>query len=159
MDRISTLESVLSRQLAWISAADGRVNFIFPVATAMAGLLAAVLPKFSTLSGQAAWLSAAAAVLLGLSIAFAAFATFPRTTSKAGSIIFFGEIESETMDAYVTRAIDCTQESYERDIARQIYINAKIASAKFAWIKRSLACLFLSATPWACSVYLLYQAK
>ena len=93
LDQIEFLEVNLTRQLAWIAAADSKSTFIFAIDTAMLGVLAAVSPKSA--SGWAVAPSvfgAFAAVLVLASLLFLSFASFPRTKGPKSSLVFFGGI-------------------------------------------------------------------
>lgn len=156
MDRTSTLESILSRQLGWIAAADAKSSFIFPVAAAMLGLLAALAPDEKGWTIPAAIFSSVATLLLALSIIFCALAAFPRTKGPRGSNIYCDGIASKDVDQYIKDMKSLTEDSYNADLARQCHINAIIASAKFKWIKFALGAIFAAAAPWIISVYLMY---
>lgn len=156
MDRTSTLNSILSRQLGWIAAADAKSSFIFPVAAAMLGLLAALAPDKDSWTISAAIFSSLATLLLALSIIFCALAAFPRTKGPRGSNIYCDGIASKDVDQYLKEIKSLTDDSYNADLTRQCHVNATIASAKFKWIKFALGAIFAAAAPWVMSVYLLY---
>lgn len=67
--RILILETTLSRQLGWIAAADAKTGFIFAVATAMLGLLAAASPPYGKWTASGVTLTVMASALLLLCIA------------------------------------------------------------------------------------------
>lgn len=159
MDRISILDSILSRQHGWIAAADTKGSFIFPVAAAMLGFLAALSPDKNSWTISAAIFAAIAALLLALSILFCALAAFPRTEGPRGSNIYCDGILSREPDQYVADMNALTDEDHASDLARQCHINATIASTKFKWIKCSLGAIFAAVAPWVLSVYLLYGLK
>ena len=159
MDLLSVLESILSRQLAWIAAADAKTSFIFPVASAMCGLLAALAPEPGCWSIAAAVCTAIATLFLVLSILFCAFATFPRTDGPPGSNIYFDGISNRNSDQFISDMQQLDESSHLADLARQCHINAQIASVKFKWVKFALASLFVAALPWVLSLYFLYSAR
>lgn len=156
MRRIDIAESILSRQLTWIASSDSKASFIFPVAAAMLGVLAAVAPSPTAWSVSSGIFASIATILLLLCIGFCALSAFPRTHGPKGSVVFCEGICSKELAQYESELLGISEENYLSDLARQIHINASIAASKFGWIKRSLLCLFVSALPWALSIYLLY---
>lgn len=159
MDRISILDSILSRQLGWIAAADQKNSFIFPVAAAMLGLLAALSPDKNGWTVPSAIFGTVAAVLLTLSVIFCALAAFPRTEGPRGSNIYCDGILSREPDQYVKDVKALTEDGHISDLARQCHINAAIACAKYKWIKLALGAIFAAVAPWVVSIYLLYGLK
>lgn len=152
-------ESDLDRLLGWVRAAESRLALVLPLSTAMLGALAILAPpvnKWSVLGGIA---TAIAAILLLLSIAFAACASFPRTTGPKGSLIYFGGITSRELSQYEAAARARTPEEYFGDLLRQCHRNAQIAEKKYTWVQRSMVSLFISALPWGLSLFILYSAK
>lgn len=160
MNRIDIAEGILSRQIAWITASDAKASFVFPVAAAMLGLLAALAPAPANWTVASGIFSSLAAILLVLSIAFCALSSFPRTSGPKGSVIFAEGISSRESSKYESDLKGMSESAYFSDLANQCHINASIAVKKFNWIKRSLLCLFVASAPWAIAIYLLYsQAK
>lgn len=147
------LETILNRQLSWIVAADSRLSLLLPLSTAMLGSLAAYAPRPSDWNLSCGISAAFAIFFLCLGIVCCAFAFFPRTSGTKGSIIYFEGINSRNLDQYQAHLASCKMEDYNSDLVQQCYINASIASAKFAWVKRGMASLFTSAIPWAFTIY------
>lgn len=156
-DLVPLLERNLSRHLHWISSADAKVAFVFTLATAMLGLLAAVSP-----SSQESWsitsasLASIAAVLEVVALLFASFAAFPRTQGPAGSLIYCGGIAERTPETFRDALRDMSTASYAADLVSQCHRNAQIATAKFLWVHRALRCLYASVAPWATALWMLY---
>ena len=152
-------EAELDRLLGWISAAESRLALVLPLSTAMLGALAVLAPpvtKWTVVGGIAV---AFAVVFLLLSIAFAAFASFPRTTGPKGSLIFFGCITTRELAQYEAAVKSATQEEYLADLISQCHRHAQIAERKFTWVQRSIACLFFSALPWCTALFILYASR
>jgi hypothetical protein len=127
----------------------------------MLGALAVLAPpvnKWTVAGGIAA---AFAAFLLLLSIAFAACAAFPRTSTSdpKGSFIYFGGIVSRDLYQFREAFKSATPEVYLDDLLNQCHRNAQIADRKYAWVQRSIACLLLSAPPWGLSLFILYLGR
>lgn len=71
-----------------------------------------------------------------VAIIFALFASFiPRTWCPTGSSIFFGKIAKEVDWKAYKIAINSYCYSFDDDLISQIYINSKICSRKFFWVK------------------------
>lgn len=152
-------ELSLDRLLGWVRASESRLALVLPLSTAMLGTLAAFVPpvgQWTVVGGIAA---SFAFVLLLLSIAFAACASFPRTKGPKGSLIYFGGITPRALPQYNEAIISTTPEAYLDDLVSQCHRNAQIAERKYAWVQRSLACLFIAALPWVMSVFILYSAE
>ena len=156
-DLIPFLETNLSRQLHWIASADAKVAFVFTLATAMLGVLAAVAP-----SGPEGWsetsavLTSIAAVLEAVALAFASLAAFPRIKGPTDSLIYCGGIAERTHDQFGDALCDMSSASYTADLVSQCHRNAEIATAKFLWVQRALRCLYASVAPWTLSLWVLY---
>lgn len=159
MPLIGRAERDLGRLLQWVRAAESRIALVLPLATAMLGALAVLAPscaKWTVVGGMGA---SFALVLLLLSIAFSALASFPRTTGPKGSLIFFGGITTRDLSQYEDAVRSQVSDAYLTDLIRQCHRNAQIAERKYAWIQRSMACLFLAALPWLLSLAILYSAQ
>lgn len=150
-------ELELERLLSWVKAAESRLALVLPVSTAMLGALAVLVPPPSkwTMAGGIA--AAFAVFFLLLSIAFAACASFPRTSGPKGSLLFFGGIAAKGLDQYKAAVRSITSDEYLDDLLTQCHRNAQIAERKYAWVQRSMACLFLAALPWGLSLFILYS--
>lgn len=158
MIQTEQLQYILDKQLGWIASADARLSLVLPLSTGMLGSLAVFAPKPSAW-GLAVGIPAALATLfLFLSIIFCAFACFPRTSGTDGSMIFFEGIRSRSVDEFTSTAHSADASELANDLIEQCYINAKIASCKFKWIKRSVMSLLISMLPWAVTLYELYGA-
>jgi hypothetical protein len=156
---ISRAESELDRLLGWERAAESRLALVLPLSTAMLGALAVLAPpagKWTVWGGVAV---AFALVFLLLSIAFAACASFPRTTGPKGSLIYFGGITTKELPQYEAAIKSLTREAYLDDLISQCHRNAQIAERKYAWVQRSMACLFFAALPWGLALFILYSSR
>ena len=149
----------LDRLLGWVRAAESRLALVLSLSTAMLGVLAALAPTASHWTVGAAVSAAFAAFFLLLSIAFAAFASFPRTTGPKGSLVYFGGISARDLPQYQEAIKSRTPEADLADLLGQCHRNAQIAERKYSWIQRSMACLFIAALPWAVSLFLLYSVE
>lgn len=156
-DLIPFLETNLSRQLHWIGSADAKVAFVFTLATAMLGVLAALVS-----SNQDSWSKTSAALSLitlgleGIALLFASFAAFPRTKGPTGSLVYCGGIAKRTHEEFRDALGEMSNGSYASDLVSQCHRNAEIAFAKFLWVNRALKWLYASVPLWALSVWMLY---
>jgi|GEM_PF-566360 len=156
---ISRSEAQLARLLDWVRAAESRLTFVLPLSTAMLGALAVLAPapsKWTVLGGIAC---AFAAFFLLLCIVCAALASFPRITGPKGSLIYFGGITTLDLNQYESAVKSMTPETYLADLIGQCHRNAQIAERKYAWLHRSMICLFIAALPWVISLLILYSQK
>ncbi|MGH7381286.1 MAG: Pycsar system effector family protein [Candidatus Methylomirabilales bacterium] len=158
-ETIRVLEANLSRLLGWIVAAESRLSTVLAIDTAMLGVLAAMTPSPAAWNVAPAIFASLSALLLGASLLFLSFASFPRTSGPGGSLVYFGGIATHEPDQYQRLVSEMTANQYIQDLAHQCHRNAEIADKKFKWIKWAMASLLLSLIPWALSVYLLYTVR
>lgn len=156
---ISWAEKELERLLDWVGAAESRLALVLPLATAMLGALALLIPDSIT-----NWmdfygvLAGVAALFLFLSLGFAAMASFPRTTGPKDSNIYFGSVAARDLESYRAEFKDLETDRYLSDLITQCHRNAQIAEKKYFWMKWSMAALFVAAIPWVLAVIFLYAA-
>lgn len=154
---VDILEKELARLLSWIQTIESKISIIFPLSTAMLGSLAVLVPKYACWTAFPTIVSVISILFLIFSIVFSALASFPRTSGPEESLIYFGRIASMDLDQYETAVKQLGQDGYIDDLIKQCHRNAQIAKRKFSWVKRALACLFISSAPWVIAVYLLYS--
>ncbi len=158
-ERVGFLEAELARLLEWGRAAESRLALVLPLSTAMLGALSVFAPAASKWTTLAAIGAAFAAFFLVLSIAFAALASFPRTTGPKGSLIYFGGIVQKELSQYDTAIKQLSINDYLEDLIKQCHRNAQIAERKYCWVQRSMGCLFLASLPWAIALFALYNGR
>lgn len=146
---ICRAESTLARLLEWIKAADTRLGFALPLATAMLGGLAALAPPPCSWSLFGTIMSAFAVLSLFLSVGFLALSSFPRTKGPLGSMFYFEGIASKEQVQYESAFKAMSDKDYLSDLLRQCHRNAQIAERKFTWVKRSISCIYVAVVPWA----------
>lgn len=156
-DLVARQELVLSRLLEWIKAADSRLRLVLPLSTTMLGTLAVLIPPLSGWTVLGGIAASGATFFLALSIAFAAFSSFPRTNGPLGSLIYFGGIVSKDLGQYEAAVKSQTPDEYLEDLVRQSHRNAQIADRKFTWLQRSIGCMFAASVPWALAIFILYS--
>jgi hypothetical protein len=157
-ERIAVLEANLARQLEWISWSDTKSAFIFSLAAAMIGLLAAVSPTDVSLLSTSQAISASFTVAgAAAAFIFLSLATFPRTDGPKGSLVYCGGIAHREIAQFGDEILAVSGESYARDLAAQCHRNAVIACEKFKWVQRAMIALYLAVGPWAVAVWLLYS--
>jgi hypothetical protein len=154
-----TLEANLARLLQWIAAAEARTSVVLGIDTAMLGTLALFAPTPKAWSTAGAAFASLAVGALGLSLAFLAAASFPRTQGPARSLLFFNGIAELGSDEYILKTRSLTSGQYLEDLSRQCHRNAQIAAIKFKWIKLSQMALFFGIIPWTVALFLLYQGR
>ena len=156
LDNYTIADKLLSLQLKWVAAADAKVSPVFAIDTAMLGALAALVPSASQWTIGAGITATIATLALVGSILCLAQATFPRLDGPEGSILFFGSITSMSESDYINRMLSCSDEELMKDIRRQIYRNAQIASEKFKFVKWAMVFSFISLPFWLIALWLIY---
>lgn len=151
------VESSLSRQLSWIAAADAKTSTVFAFSTVMLGVLAALVPSPTAWSTAPAVFTALSGLLLLAALLFSTFAAFPRTPDPRGSLVYFGGIAEMESEAFEEMLLEMETATYLKDLAKQCHRNAEIAKTKYAWVKRAMLVLYISALPWLLAVYHLYR--
>lgn len=159
MNTIDYLEKELARLLDWIKTADTRISLILPLTTAMLGAIAALAPIFSKWTWCIGISISISILLLASSLISISIALFPRTNGPKNSMIFFGGIYSSTLEDFRSEVNDFDEGKYKDDLINQCFINAKIASIKFKWVRKSLIFLLLAALPWFYTIFILYGIK
>ncbi len=153
---MSIKEKILVLQIAWIEMADRKVAPLFAINTAMLGLLI-VFAHSQYWSITLIVLSIIAIFLLLTSLFCLAFVMFPRIEGVDESNVFFGGIAKQVKGNYVSRMLLIKDDSeHQEDILNQIYCTAKIAEAKYRWMKNASTCTFASTPFWLVSFYILY---
>lgn len=156
ISRTDFLEKELDRLLKWITAAESRLAFILSLSTAMLGAMAVFAPSLGELPSFPATLATLAFGLLCISIGCSAAATFPRTKGSEPSLVYFGAISRVTIDEFAKAIEFLSEDEYVRDLTRQCHRNAVIATTKFIWIRRSIACTLAASLPWSISIHAAY---
>jgi hypothetical protein len=157
-DLLPALESSFSRLLSWIAAADAKASMVFGFATAMLGVLIALMPPAG--SWRPAEVAAAAVASVGLLLALiqASLASFPRSTPSHGSLVFFADIASQDFASYWQGLRATSAAAYAEELARHCHTSAEIATVKFRWVRWGMTTLHLATPPWGVAVYLLYHS-
>jgi len=158
-EHFAVADKMLSRQLQWIAAADGKVTPVFAIDAAMLGVLAALVPPIGQWSISAAITASLAGVPLVGSIACLALAAFPRLSGPKGSLTFFGGITTLSEGDYLKRMSSGVNQDLIEDIYRQVYRNAEIAAGKYSFIKWAMILMFGSVPFWLIAVWLMYPGK
>ena len=158
-EKFDLLDRLLSKQLAWIAAADTKGTLLFAIDIAMLAVIAATVPSVKQWTAGAAASSSIALLALLASVSFIGLATFPNLKGPRGSAVFFGGISSTEQNYYVKKITQGVTDELLEDFARQCHRNAEIASIKFSYIKKSAVCSFLALPFWLVSIWSLYTIK
>ena len=151
------LQYVLDRQMHWITAADARSALVLPLSTAMLGSLALMAGKSAHWPVAAGWLVLMAALLLLGAISCCAIGAFPRMYDVKPSIVFFEGVASKSAAQYRDAVELADDAAFASELVQQCHANARIAAAKFKWVRRGMLCLLMSAIPWVIAVYSFYS--
>lgn len=153
---VKRVEVQLDRLIGWVRASETRIAFIVPLATAMLGGLAVNLPTVQQWTIPASLSVSFSLIPLALSLVFVAFASFPRTKGPKGSVVYFGGIAARELDQYKASVREISKEQYVEDLLNQCHRNAQIAEQKYAWIQRSMLCLFVATPSWIIALIVFY---
>ena len=155
--RLQTTQWLLERQIAWIAAADAKVAVVMALDAA---IFAALATAFAAAKCPGAWavaLSLTATVLMIVAMGCAAACLMPRTNGPETSLLFFERVACIKAQDYVAALKRATNDKLQSDWAAQVHENARIASQKHLWVKRSVAWSFLAAMPWSFAIALLVK--
>lgn len=157
--RIENAKWLFERTLSWIATADVKVGVVMALDTAMFGGLAAAYGA-SDASTRTSWAYLTAFLACGslLSAVFcAAMAAVPRMLGPVASNIFFARVVQRPLEEYKDTFQRLDDTTFLNDLTTQIHRNAEIATAKHAWVRKSLIWSFLAAGPWAVSIAILVK--
>jgi hypothetical protein len=92
-----------------------------------------------------------------VSIFFAILASKPilKAPNQERNLFFFGHIAACEPDEFVTHFLNQTGDDMREALLGQVYVKSKIASYKFAWVRRSTNFLIVALALWAISQILL----
>jgi hypothetical protein len=157
--RIELAKWLFERTLGWIATADVKVGVAIAIDTAMFGGLAAAFGA-SDASTRSTWAYLALfSATLGLSVAIfcASMAAMPRMLGPVSSNIFFARIAEKPVHEFNDTFSRLDDSAFLSDLTTQIHRNAEIATAKHAWVRKSLTWSFLAAVPWAGAIAFLVK--
>ncbi len=157
--RIEIMESVLSRQIAWVQAPESRIALILPVTTVMLTVLGALASENCRWNWYEILLTALAAVLLIVSLTFVASSVFPSLSGPKGSVIYFGGVVSMKRSEYREKLTSLDENEYKADLANQIHRNAEIAARKYKCVKWALIFMFIAFIPWLASAGIFFLSN
>lgn len=158
-DQIDLAERILARNLAWVAAADSKVQAVFGIDAAMLGILATLTPLPQQWSVACGCTAVVAGLLLLASVACLGLATFPRLEGPNDSIVYFGTASNIGSKNFIERVQTGFTMAFALDVATQAHRNAQIASVKYRFVKGALVLVFCALPPWLLSVWLLYSAR
>ena len=150
------IDSILTRNIAWFSAADSKIAPILAIDTAMLGVLFALLAKNPISFSSSLIVPFISAVLLVLSILNLVVCTFPQLSGPKNSIIYFGGITEYTTEDYKSKINNISDLELMEEITEQCHRNAEIANSKFQRIRWAMIFLYISFLFWLPAMAILY---
>lgn len=149
------LESILSIIKDWIDNSDTKVGVLLAF-DGIVGVLAykRFIDLFINTRGGSSpaeiILLIASSVLIGYSSVKALLGIFPRLNhgQNNGSLIYFYDISSITLEDYSRRIKKLTKEEYKSELVRQIYALSVVSTKKFRVFQDSLVFLFIGLSIW-----------
>lgn len=151
---IESLEHNLERQLSWIRASEERLKHAGPIALAMFGSLAVLIPEWGNLDGAGLFLFVPTVLLLLLFFLVSFFTLNPDLRSGGTSKVYFGDIAATDQNAFVEELLSLPENSLKMELARQIWVNACIASKKYERARIAMLFLVIATPLWASCLYL-----
>ena len=148
---IAHLRWVLERQLHWIGTADVKAGGMIGIYMALAAIAGSLLDSANP-TASAKFLFILAALSLLPALAFAVGVFFPRDQAARRSFIFFGEIAALDVHRFIDTAKSQTKAGLIDDLLGQVHINAKIATSKHSFAKRSIIFGSVSLALWLAAV-------
>ncbi len=155
------LEKTMDRLILWIRLAEMRIPPIIAIDTTLIGLLATRFASVAVWTLPLLLCAILTSLLLGSSLLFLAFASFPRFNAAdgQGTLLWFGGIAALKTEQFIERVANMSSEEYFADLLQIIFVNSKIAKKKYFWIRYAWIAMFCSLLPWAVTVFYLFQPK
>lgn len=157
--KLDIIDRILSKNIAWIAAADTKATLTFTVISAMLAVVAALIPPTDAWTIWSGIAIAGAVLFQGTSLVNIVLAMFPQLAGPRGSIVFFGGIASHDEQQYVQKIKNSSVEDLVEDFARQCHRNAEIAQLKFGRVRYAVLSGFISLPFWLAATGLLYPLK
>ncbi len=152
----------LDRVITWIRDAESRAPVVLTANTILFGLISAkISDEVRALFHGGTNLQIATSLLFlgyvvssGLSFVRAMRVFFPKLKGAEPSLFYFGSISNLTRDEFEGRMKTLDAAKIESELIRQTYINAQIATQKFANVQHALMFLAVSLGLGACVLLL-----
>ena len=134
----------LSRAIGFTRAADGKAAPALALQVALVGTVAARFERLAPMLGREPWgvdslALAGLLVLYALSaigvVALAASVYLPRTPRTGGSLIYFEDIATMSLESLKKQATSMDAETIERQLLDQIHTVSGIASTKLRRVR------------------------
>lgn len=153
------LKFLLSKNLDWIGAVDGKISPVLAIDTAMLGVLGALVPGVEKWTLGAAGVSLMATLLLVASVASLVAVSFPRLRGPTDSMIYFGAIANRERAEYLKEVTNADKATLREDLIVQTHRNAEIAKGKYKAIRVSMGCLYGAVPFWVGSILIMYASS
>lgn len=143
-ERLRSHYESLSRVIGFTRAADGKAAPALALQVALIGTVAARFERLAPIIGKEPWgvesaILAGVVAIYGLSVigvvAFAASVYLPRNPSTGGSLVYYEDIASMSLESLQERATSMDAETIERQLLDQIHTVSLIASAKMRRVR------------------------
>ena len=156
-ERLRSHYESLSRAIGFTRAADGKAPPALALQVALVGTVAARFERLAPMLGKEPWGVDSLAltgllVLYAISsigvVAFAASVYLPRTPRTGGSLIYFEDISTMSLESLKEQATSMDTETIERQLLDQIHAVSAIASAKMRRVRWAYYLSGLSVVLW-----------
>ena len=151
-ESLAQAERHLDRMQAFFSRIDAKSSALLGLATALVGVLAAVV----SLSDLGVWWIGlpVAAFVACIVTAYACLfdCARPHTKGGSGSLFYFVSIASRPEHDFIDAFEASSPDMLRRDALAQVWRNAEILTAKFSALRRATYAVVLSALCWSVSL-------
>jgi len=141
------------RQLALIQSFHPRIDTKVSAIFAISSVQIAVATLNVSISDLSKWwvaIPAGVFVCLAIGIHWMLYqCTYPHLTGGTKSLTYFGEIAKRTEYDFVKEYLSLSASDLYHDLAKQIWRNSEIVSAKYRSLKHATILLIASLAPWA----------
>jgi len=144
----------LERILEWVSRFDNKSLIVLGVDTALLGILSGSAPQMSRWVQATQIFAGIAFAILAASFILVYTSTYPRTKTRAKSLLFFGTVSELELDDFRHASIRRTEREYLDDLLEQCHKNSEIVASKFKSLTWAYRFLLLSLPFWAITLYL-----
>ena len=146
-DHLEFLEDAQRRFQSWIQLADAKAGAVLVIIGLMATNLISKSDRLSRAADAtsewgtvAAWCFWGACLAAAVSVVLVSLALFPRTKATTKSLAFFANVSNyKNADAYLDAVKKKDAAGLRKETANQVWELSRVATWKFAFLKRSYA--------------------
>ncbi len=153
-EQIQLAVNNLERLLEWISRYDTKSSIILGIDTGMIAILISFTPHINAWNLFMIFSAITSVIILGTTLFFIQFGSYPRTKASNKSLIYFGTISEFSSDEFKKQFCNQKEEDYLNDLLEQCHRNAEIITLKFKNLKIAYRLLSFAIIPWIITIFL-----